>query len=124
MLLWKTIGDANDARFDCSVWDPEVPSPPPVIPTAAISSCPLEGGVAAGPSLPSRVGSAVGDISTGNVIAGIAAGLQRQAVPLEELISQRALQKYRLDGGQPRRIDNLMAATIAGWTNLIFFEKK
>ena len=87
-------------------------SPPPLAPMApnSWSACPLEEGVV-------EVGRAGdgGGVAAGAVLAGLAAGLQHQEVPLASLLSSRHLERLRADGGSTSAtVDNLWAATLAG----------
>jgi hypothetical protein len=72
----------------------------------AVSQCPVENGV---------VHSPWGAFSAGTVIAGIAAGLQRQTVNIRDLINEDHMGQYRSARQQgPIVVDNRFAATLSG----------
>ncbi|KAJ1531509.1 hypothetical protein ONE63_000184 [Megalurothrips usitatus] len=96
---------ARDGTLMGGVFKP----PPPAEPAPSVwSACPLEEGVV-------EAGRGGGDVSAGAVLAGLAAGLQPQEVPLASLLSTRHLEQLRADGGRVSdTVDNLWAATLAG----------
>ncbi|CRL03128.1 CLUMA_CG016448, isoform A [Clunio marinus] len=70
-----------------------------------LSDCPVENGV---------VHSPWGSIAAGTVIAGIAAGLERQTVNIRDLVDESHLGQYRMARQQAIAIDNRYAATLSG----------
>lgn len=73
----------------------------------AISSCPVENGVLQSPW---------GSVSGGTVIAGIAAGLERQTVTVRDLVTDDHMGQYRSARQQVgvATVDNRFAATLSG----------
>lgn len=75
----------------------------------AVSQCPIENGV---------VSSPWGAFSAGTVIAGIAAGLQRQSVSVRDLMGEDHMGQYRAKSRSARQtqivVDNRFAATLSG----------
>lgn len=74
----------------------------------AVSQCPIENGV---------VSSPWGAFSAGTVIAGIAAGLQRQTVSVRDLISQDHMGQYKSRFARQTNgiaVENRFAATLSG----------
>ncbi|KAK3926904.1 5-methylcytosine rRNA methyltransferase NSUN4 [Frankliniella fusca] len=100
-----------DPQRDVGPWAGVNVSPPPAFPDAvspAWSACPVEEGVV-------EAGRAGGGVAAGTVLAGVAAGLQPQSVPLASLLSAPHLARLRADGGRDSdTVDNLWAATLAG----------
>lgn len=100
-----------DPQRDVGPWGGVNVSPPPPVQDAvssAWSACPVEEGVV-------EAGSAGGSVAVGTVLAGLAAGLQPQEVPLASLLSATHLARLRADGGRDTdTVDNLWAATLAG----------
>jgi len=71
-----------------------------------LSQCPVENGVLQSPW---------GAFSGGPVIAGIAAGLQRQNVAVRDLLGEEHMGNYRMARQQtPQFVDNRFAATLTG----------
>lgn len=72
-----------------------------------LSQCPVENGVMQSPW---------GAFSAGTVIAGIAAGLERQVVPVADLIGQDHMGQYRSARQQIgiANVDNRFASTLSG----------
>lgn len=90
------IGDQNTGLVDVA--------------SNAVSQCPIENGV---------VHSPWGAFSAGTVIAGIAAGLQRQTVSVRDLIGEDHMGQYRAKFRKARQtngivVDNRFAATLSG----------
>lgn len=86
------------------------PPPMPALATNSWSACPVEEGV-----VEAGRGGGGGGVAPGAVLAGLAAGLQHQEVPLASLLSSRHLERLRADGGSTSAtVDNLWAATLAG----------
>lgn len=72
----------------------------------AVSQCPVENGVLHSPW---------GSFSAGTVIAGIAAGLERQQVAVRDLVGQDQLGQYKFARQQNTiSVDNRFAATLTG----------
>lgn len=72
----------------------------------AISQCPVENGVLHSPW---------GSFAAGTVIAGIAAGLERQQVTVRDLVGQDQLGQYKFARQQNTlQVDNRFAATLSG----------
>lgn len=73
----------------------------------AISSCPVENGVLQSPW---------GSFAGGTVIAGIAAGLERQSVTVRDLITDDHMGQYKSARQQvgTNQVDNRFAATLSG----------